>query len=156
MTCCPHPSTVARAPTRDSLAEITARGQRAGRLATPDLAGVVLEPLGLFEVQEVAVVMSLDVHSRFHSVREVARGDQEHVEVPIPFAIRAATLAGSRWSVLAHNHPSGSSRPSSADVRLWHQAARSFACAGLRLLDHLVIGRGEFYSCAWDAFYRVR
>ena len=136
--------------------EIAARARSVGRLDTPRETGWSLEPLGLREVQEVAVVLSISVHSTFVAVREVARGGQDHVEVPIPFAIRAATLAASQWCVLAHNHPSGSAQPSRADLDLWRQAREQFACAGLRLLDHLVIGKGEFYSCAWNAYWRVK
>lgn len=144
-----------RGSSRGILGAIEARGAQVGRIDGPRESGWILEPLS-GEVQECAVVMSIDVHSRFREVREVARGDQEHVEIPIPFAIRAAALAASRWCVLAHNHPSGDPAPSDADVRLWHQAAKQFACAGLRLLDHLVIARGAFYSCAWQSHWTIR
>lgn len=125
-------------------------------MRTPRETGWALEPLGLREAQELGVVLSLSVHCTFVDVREFARGDQEHVETPLFFAMREMQIAGSRWAVMAHNHPSGSSEPSAADVRLWHKAREQFACAGLTLLDHMVIGKGEFYSCAWNTYWRVR
>ena len=136
--------------------EIERRGREVGRMTTPREAGYVLEPLALVEVQEVAVVMNLTVHSTFAGVREVARGAVEHVEVPIPLSIRAASLSGTPWAILAHNHPSGQPRPSRDDLALWHDAAKRFACAGLTLLDHLILARGAFYSCKWDAYWTIR
>ena len=115
----------------------------------------MLEPLGLFEVQEVACVMNLDVHCGFAGVREVARGDVEHVEIPPALTIRAAAMSGTPWAILAHNHPSGSPEPSSDDLDLWRDAAERFRCAGLTLLDHMIIGRGAFYSCKWGMIWSV-
>jgi DNA repair protein RadC len=120
---------------------------------SPREAGWVLEPLATFEVQEVAVVLNLNVHGHYAGVREVGRGGVEHVEVPIPIAIRAAALSGTPWAILAHNHPSGNPAPSRDDVDLWHDAERRFACAGMTLLDHLIIARGAFYSCKWGAYW---
>lgn len=138
------------------LHEIAQRARSVGRMVTPREAGWALEPLGLREVQEVGVVLSLSVHSTFVAVREFARGDQEHVETPLFFAMREAQLAGSKWAIIAHNHPSGDCRPSDADVRLWRSARERFACAGLTLLDHMVVGKGEFYSCAWNTYWRIK
>jgi DNA repair protein RadC len=107
------------------------------------------------EIQEVACVMNLDVHCGFAGVREIARGDVEHVEIPPALSIRAAAMSGTPWAILAHNHPSGSPEPSRDDVDLWHDAAERFACAGLTLLDHMIIGRGAFYSCKWGMYWSL-
>lgn len=123
--------------------------------AGPRESGYVLEPLATDEVQEVAVVMTLNVHGYFAAVREIARGAIEHVETPIQMAIRAASLS-TPWAILAHNHPSGSAEPSRDDIDLWHGARESFRCAGLTLLDHLILARGSFYSCAWGAYWTTK
>jgi DNA repair protein RadC len=136
--------------------EIERRGREIRAMPTPREAGYVLEPLALHEVQEVCAVMNLTVHSGFAGVREVSRGAVDHVEVPIPLSIRAASLSGTRWAILAHNHPSGEPRPSRADVDLWHDARKRFLCAGMNLLDHLIIARGAFYSCKWEAYWTIR
>ena len=141
---------------RSPYPEIEQRGRDIGPIGSPREAGYVLEPLGMHEIQEVACIMNLDVHSGFAGVREIARGGYEHVEVPIPIGIRAAALSGTPWAILAHNHPSGSPRPSDDDVALWHDARERFACAGLTLLDHMIIGRGAFYSCKWAAYWQLR
>lgn len=130
--------------------------QQVGRIVKPEHAAWVLEPIALVEVQEVAVVLSLNVHAYGIACREIARGGIEHVDMLIPLGIRSVAMDGSLWGVLAHNHPSGSAEPSTADVRLWHSARKQFACAGITLCDHLILGRGEFYSCLWGSRWRLR
>jgi DNA repair protein RadC len=144
-----------RVRVRSAYPEIERRGKTVGPIGTPREAGWVLEPLGLLEAQEVACVMNLDVHSGFAGVREVGRGDIEHVDVPPHLAIRAANFNGTPWAILAHNHPSGSPTPSREDIDLWHDTRERFACAGLTLLDHLILGRGAFYSCKWAMVWSV-
>ena len=146
----------------DPYPEIRRRGRELATVNNATEAAWVLEPLAQHEPQEVAVVMALGVHCEMLAVTEIARGGVEHVEMLVPLAIRAVTVAGwpknpsaSLWGVLAHNHPSGSAQPSPADVALWHSARKSFEVAGLLLLDHLVIGRGEFYSCLWGSRWRL-
>jgi DNA repair protein RadC len=132
---------------------IEQRARQVGRIDNPRDAGWVLEPLGMMEVQEVACVMNLDVHCGFAGVREVGRGDIDQVGVPPHLAIRAANFNGTPWAILSHNHPSGDPRPSPDDVALWRDAEQRFRSAGLHLLDHMIIGRGAFYSCKWGQFW---
>ncbi|MBI3925804.1 MAG: DNA repair protein RadC [Armatimonadetes bacterium] len=48
--------------------------------------------------------------------------------------------------VVAHNHPSGDSTPSREDLSLTRRLKRAGDILGIELLDHLIIGRGEFVS----------
>jgi DNA repair protein RadC len=45
--------------------------------------------------------------------------------------------------VIAHNHPSGSQTPSAADRKLTRNLYLACAVMDIRLLDHLIIGKGE-------------
>lgn len=73
-------------------------------------------------------------------------GEPESVDMPVRDIIRDATRVGSTGLVLAHNHPSGDARPSSADCR----ATRKLACAAeaidLTVLDHLIFAGSECSS----------
>ncbi len=60
--------------------------------------------------------------------------------------IKSALLLQATALILMHNHPSGSLEPSPEDkniTRLIMRAARLF---GIKVLDHLVIGEGGYYS----------
>ena len=46
--------------------------------------------------------------------------------------------------VFAHNHPSGDPAPSEADRRL----KETGDLLGIRVLDHIIVGEGDYYSFA--------
>ena len=48
--------------------------------------------------------------------------------------------------ILVHNHPSGSSQPSDADLEVTKQVYEAGKVVGIQLLDHLIIGLGEYVS----------
>ena len=49
-------------------------------------------------------------------------------------------------SILAHNHPSGVAEPSRADESLTQSLKSALQLVDVRVLDHLVVGRGEVVS----------
>lgn len=48
--------------------------------------------------------------------------------------------------ILAHNHPSGDAMPSSEDVELTKKLVESGKLIGINVLDHVIIGDGQFAS----------
>lgn len=48
--------------------------------------------------------------------------------------------------ILAHNHPSGVSRPSDADVVITRQIVEAGKILGISVLDHVVVTKGKFES----------
>ncbi len=51
-------------------------------------------------------------------------------------------------AVVAHNHPSGVTEPSQADVLLTRRLRDALSLVDIRVLDHFVIGDGEAVSLA--------
>lgn len=50
--------------------------------------------------------------------------------------------------VLCHNHPHGALRPSGPDREATRKAREALALFDVRLLDHLIVSDGEYYSMA--------
>jgi len=48
--------------------------------------------------------------------------------------------------IIAHNHPSGSSKPTESDIEITKQLIESGKILGIELLDHIIIGKNKF-SC---------
>ena len=48
--------------------------------------------------------------------------------------------------LLAHNHPTGSVRPSKADIDSTVLIAKSLYSLGIQFLDHIIVSDNEFYS----------
>jgi DNA repair protein RadC len=101
------------------------------------------------EDQEVALVVVTDVKASLIGVAEVHRGARAEVSVSMTDIFRPVLCAaGSHAFILCHGHPSGSAKPSPADEALT-KAVREIADKfkpHLSFLDHVIIGRGEFYS----------
>ncbi|MDF2656870.1 MAG: repair protein RadC, partial [Bacillota bacterium] len=53
----------------------------------------------------------------------------------------------SACSIIAvHNHPSGNPEPSRSDVDITQRLAEAGELLGIKLLDHLIIGDGNYVS----------
>jgi len=50
--------------------------------------------------------------------------------------------------ILAHNHPSGHTEPSSADLSVTEQIRKALELVNVRLLDHMIVGDTEVLSFA--------
>ncbi|MCF7931484.1 MAG: DNA repair protein RadC, partial [Acholeplasmataceae bacterium] len=48
--------------------------------------------------------------------------------------------------IFVHNHPSGDSTPSKADIQATKALMETSSIMGIDLIDHIIIGQYEFYS----------
>ena len=97
---------------------------------------------------EVFAVLFLDSQNRLIAMEEMFRGSLNQTSVyPREVALRA--LHHSAASViLAHNHPSGSVQPSSADHALTRHLQSALQLLDVRVLDHLIVAQGASLSMA--------
>ena len=66
-----------------------------------------------------------------------------------PREVMVAAIKESAASiVLVHNHPSGDPTPSQADIEITHRLRKTGEIIGIKMLDHIIIGDGVFYSFA--------
>lgn len=69
------------------------------------------------------------------------------VDLRLLFAVVLKTVSTS--IILAHNHPSGTLRPSSMDKQLTEKIKKAAALFDIKVLDHLIIiPNGDYYSFA--------
>ena len=62
--------------------------------------------------------------------------------------MREALIRRAVSMVLCHNHPSGNLRPSREDDRLTESLRQAAVTVNLRLLDHVIVTDGKYYSYA--------
>ncbi|MEL6765383.1 MAG: JAB domain-containing protein, partial [Cyanobacteria bacterium J06607_6] len=53
---------------------------------------------------------------------------------------------GATRVIIAHNHPSGNLDPSPEDISLTQQLLEASQLLGIPILDHLILGNGDFSS----------
>jgi len=59
---------------------------------------------------------------------------------------RRACIKGIISVIIVHNHPSGSPAPSQEDKRATEKLAAAGEIIGIKVLDHVIIGKDTFYS----------
>ncbi len=91
-------------------------------------------------------VVALFLNSRFEviSKKTICIGTLDGVNVLPRDIIIPALEFNASSVVLAHNHPSGDSRPSMEDVEITRRINSALELVGLTLLDHIVIAKNEW------------
>lgn len=95
-------------------------------------------------------VVLLDTKNRpIHHI-ELSKGTVSANIVDPGEIIKEATLCSASSVILAHNHPSGEAYPSAEDTKLTGRIVKSCQLVGIKVLDHIIIGRNreDYYSFA--------
>lgn len=90
--------------------------------------------------QESFWVVPIDAAMQPRSIVRVAVGEYHSVGVPIPVVLSAVIGAGTDLFWVAHNHPSGDTAPSTADVHLTQTLAAAARVIDIHLVDHVIVG----------------
>jgi DNA repair protein RadC len=98
--------------------------------------------------QEVFAAMFLDAQHRLLTMEDLFHGTLTQTSVYPREVVRRALLLNAAAVVLAHNHPSGLAEPSRADELLTATLKHALALVDVRVLDHVVVGRGQVVSMA--------
>ena len=98
--------------------------------------------------QEVFACLFLDNRHRVLAYEELFRGTIDGASVHPREVVRRTLEVNAAAVIFAHNHPSGLTEPSQADIRITQRLKDALALIEVRVLDHLVIGEGEGVSFA--------
>ena len=96
--------------------------------------------------QEQLRVMTLDTKNRIISCSMIYQGTINQSPIRAAEVFRPAILDNACGIIIAHNHPSGDPTPSADDVQATTGLVQTGDLLGIHLLDHLVIGKGQFVS----------
>jgi len=97
---------------------------------------------------EVFAALFLDARHRLIAMEELFRGTLTQTSVYPREVVARSLHHGAAAVVLAHNHPSGCTEPSRADEVLTQTLKNALAIVDVRVLDHMVVGRGHTLSMA--------
>jgi DNA repair protein RadC len=124
------------------------RAKEYGPIDGPRAVYDLLEPALSKEDQEVFLVVLLDVRSQLRGVAEVHRGGRSRVSVSTPDVLRVVIASGAEMFIVVHNHPTGDPTPSNADKELTEAIGKAAKEVDVVCADHVIVGRGKFYSFA--------
>lgn len=91
-------------------------------------------------------VLYLDTQLRLIEYRVVFSGAVNYCTVSPREIVKDALQLNATAIIMAHNHPSGESEPSRADVVSTKKTREALELFEIKLVDHFVVGKGQITS----------
>ena len=104
-----------------------------------DVARLLGEEMRLLDYESVRVIC-LNTKHMVLAVEEVTRGTLNESLFHPREAFRPAIARQAHAVILVHNHPSGDSRPSDADLHITRRMKQAGELLQIELLDHVILG----------------
>ena len=93
-------------------------------------------------------VMLLNQAAKVIQAVKISAGGLASTQVDIRCILREALLKRATSLILCHNHPSGNIHPSGDDDRLTQSLYQAAKVMNIRMLDHVIVTDGAYYSYA--------
>ena len=98
--------------------------------------------------RESAWALMLNARNEITGRFLIGQGTDKAVQFDHKAICKVALETYAHAVVVAHNHPSGSCKPSASDIRETQNLKRILDLFKIRLLDHIIVSDKEFYSFA--------
>lgn len=95
--------------------------------------------------REIFMVIGLDCHQKITVVNPVVIGNINFAVISLREVLKPLILSSAKNAIVMHNHPTGDSSPSKADIGFTKKLDDGLAVFDIKLLDHLIVG-DEIYS----------
>ena len=84
----------------------------------------------------------------------MANGNINSVSTDICSLVKNAVFDRCEYVIIAHNHPGGEAAPSEEDYDATIRIQEAFAKVDLTLLDHIIVGDGDYFSLREAEFFK--
>ena len=116
------------------------------KISSPNDAAVVMMEEMRYYKKEYFKIILLDTKNNILKVSEISVGSLNSSIVHPREVFAEAIVNSSSSIILVHNHPSGEPEPSNEDIALTNRLAECGKIIGIKIIDHIIIGDGIFYS----------
>ena len=103
---------------------------------------------GMLDYREAFKVLYLDQASHVLGISTISEGGIASTNVDMRIVFQGALLTNAVAMILCHNHPSGNLTPSGDDINLTDKIVQAGKILNIRVLDHLIVSREDYYSFA--------
>lgn len=112
----------------------------------PGVAHEILANYLAGQDRENFVVLLLDTKNRVIGINTVSVGTLNSTIVHPREVFKPAILANANAIILGHNHPSGDTTPSQADIDITKNLVEAGKILNIEVLDHIIVGHDRFTS----------
>lgn len=134
--------------------EVTAvyRGPRrtSGHISGPQSAAEFIRKILPDNSREHFVALYLDGEHKVIAFSVVSTGSANLCQVHPREVFQMALLSGAISIIVAHNHPSGSLKPSPEDHRITTSLKEAGELLRVKILDHVIVGETSHFSFSED------
>ncbi|AEX85717.1 DNA repair protein radc [Marinitoga piezophila KA3] len=116
------------------------------KLDSPDKVYDLIYDRFIFEDRENVLCISLNSKLNPISIDTISIGTANHSILHPRDIFKTAIKNNAISIILIHNHPSGDSTPSMQDYDITEKIEKSGELLGIKLSDHIIIGKSEYYS----------
>jgi DNA repair protein RadC len=151
-----HPCRAAQGPrVPDCRPVAPERAREIGSIHDPHTVYALLSPQSFSLRRERAWLLLLSANYLLVNEGRIGDGTVDEVEIDLDWALACVKRPHTPFAVLAHNHPNGHAWPSVDDENLTRSMQRSARRQGIDLLDHVVLGRDQYFSFREGALWQV-
>lgn len=118
------------------------------RLDDPDKGALYLIPLMAGRSEEVFYVLCLDTQCRVIYPALISEGTVKEAHIHPRCVVQEVLAHKAAAVILAHNHPSGTLKPSPQDHQITRVLVQALAPLDIKVLDHIIIAGEDAYSFA--------
>ena len=93
--------------------------------------------------RECLAVLLLTTRRRVKGHHVVSIGTRDTILVQPADVLRCAVVASAAAVIIMHNHPSGETQPSEADIKVTRDLIRAGQLLRIDVLDHIIVGTGR-------------
>lgn len=116
------------------------------RISSPnDVALAVMEEMRYLKKEYFKIIL-LDTKNNILKISDISVGSLNSSIVHPREVFKEAVINSASSIILVHNHPSGDPDPSREDTVITNRLDEVGKMMGIRVIDHIIIGDGVFYS----------
>lgn len=96
--------------------------------------------------QEKFYVLLFDTKMNLILKKEIGKGTVNEVKIDPREVFKEAIKESTTFVIIMHNHPSGDTTPSNADIEITNSMITTGEIIGIKVLDHIIISENNYYS----------
>ena len=96
--------------------------------------------------QEKFYVLLFDTKMNLILKKEIGKGTVNEVKIDPREVFKEAIKESATFVIIMHNHPSGDTTPSNADIEITNSMITTGEIIGIKVLDHIIISENNYYS----------
>lgn len=103
---------------------------------------------GEMDYMESFFALYLNQANKVLGIKKISECGISSTLVDVRIIMQAALLCNASGIIVAHNHPSGNLKPSSADIKMTVQIREAAKILSMNLLDHVILTSDSHFSFA--------